>query len=388
MWFPTQNGIAVIDPETVPHNEQPPPVVIESSQLDHVELPVTGPLQIAPGKQNLEIQYNALSFIKSDLIQFRYKMDGLDADWIDVGSRRTAYYSHMPSGNYVFRVIARNSDGVWNNIGQSLPVLVLAPFYKTRTFLTFLLLLGAALIWVIANYRITQLRRAQVEQHRFSQQLIASQESERKRIAAELHDSLGQRLVVINNLALFFLRSHLHDAKDGEQAEAIKEISAEASSAIEETRSIAYNLRPFQLDRLGLIKSIEALIRTVSKSSGIHITTDLANVDNVFPDGLRINFYRIVQEGLSNIMKHAHATEVNIHILRTDTGVVLSIQDNGRGFTPAARAGQADALGSFGLTGMAERATLLGGRLKVRSEPGSGTMMTVEIPLVGADHAE
>jgi signal transduction histidine kinase/ligand-binding sensor domain-containing protein len=387
MWFPTQNGVAVIDPETVPHNEQPPPVVIESSQLDRVELPVTGPLQIAPGKQNLEIQYNALSFIKSDLIQFRYKMDGLDADWIDVGSRRTAYYSHMPSGKYVFQVIARNSDGVWNNIGQSLPVVVLAPFYKTGTFLTFLLLLGAALIWVVASYRITRLQRAQIAQHRFSQQLIASQEGERKRIAAELHDSLGQRLVVINNLALFFLRSHAQHSSDDKQAETIKEISAEASSAIEETRSIAYNLRPFQLDRLGLTKSIEGLIRTVSKSSGIHIASDLANVDELFPEELRINFYRIVQEALSNIMKHAEATEVNVHILRTDTNVVLSIQDNGRGFTPAARTAQVGH-GGFGLTGMTERATLLGGRLKVRSEPGSGTMMTVEIPLVGADHAE
>jgi signal transduction histidine kinase len=377
----------VVDPETVPHNEQPPPVVIESSQLDRVELPVTGPLQIAPGKQNLEIQYNALSFIKSDLIQFRYKMDGLDADWIDVGSRRTAYYSHMPSGKYVFRVIARNSDGVWNKIGQSLPVVVLAPFYKTGTFLTFLLLLGAALLWFVANYRITRLQRAQIAQHRFSQQLIASQEGERKRIAAELHDSLGQRLVVINNLALFFLRSHALHSGDDKQAEAIKEISAEASSAMEETRSIAYNLRPFQLDRLGLTKSIEGLIRTVSKSSGIHVASDLADVDELFPEELRINFYRIVQEALSNIMKHAQATEVNVHILRTDTDVVLSIRDNGRGFTPAAHTGQAG-LGGFGLTGMAERATLLGGRLKVRSEAGSGTMMTVEIPLVGADHAE
>jgi signal transduction histidine kinase len=141
------------------------------------------------------------------------------------------------------------------------------------------------------------------------------------------------------------------------------------------------------LDRLGLTKSIEGLIRTVSKSSGIHVASDLADVDELFPEELRINFYRIVQEALSNIMKHAQATEVNVHILRTDTDVVLSIRDNGRGFTPAAHTGQAG-LGGFGLTGMAERATLLGGRLKVRSEAGSGTMMTVEIPLVGADHAE
>lgn len=386
LWFPTQNGVAVIDPESVPYNPQPPPVIIESSQLDRVELPVTSALKIAPGKQNLEIQYNALSFIKSDQIQFRYLMEGLDADWIEAGSRRTAYYSHMPPGKYVFRVIARNSDGVWNMAGRSLPVDVQAPFYRTWFFLTLLLLLGAMLIWAIANYRVAQLKRAQITQHHFSQQLIASQEAERKRIAAELHDSLGQRLVVINNLALFFLRTYRDHFKDEEQADAVNEISAEATLAIEETRSIAYNLRPFQLDRLGLIKSIEGLVRTVSKSSGIHFTTDFTDIDELFPEELRINFYRIVQESLSNIMKHAQATEVSIRIARTVTTVVLTIQDNGRGFSPAGHAAQAGA-GGLGLTGMAERATLLGGRLKMRSEPTGGTVITVEIPLRGEGHA-
>jgi signal transduction histidine kinase/ligand-binding sensor domain-containing protein len=386
LWFPTQNGIAVIDPESVPYNPQPPPVIIESSQLDRVELPLTSALQIAPGKQNLEIQYNALSFIKSDQIQFRYLMEGLDANWIEAGSRRTAYYSHMPPGRYVFRVIARNSDGVWNMAGRSLPVVVQAPFYRTWFFLTLLLFLGAMLIWAIANYRVAQLKRAQIAQHHFSQQLIASQEGERKRIAAELHDSLGQRLVVINNLALFFLRTYRDHFKDEEQADAVKEISAEATLAIEETRNIAYNLRPFQLDRLGLIKSIEGLVRTVSKSSGIHFTTDFADIDELFPEDLRINFYRIVQESLSNIMKHAQATEVSIRIVRTATIVVLTVQDDGRGFSPERHTAQAGA-GGLGLTGMAERATLLGGRLKMRSEPTGGTVMTVEIPLRGEGHA-
>jgi signal transduction histidine kinase len=136
-----------------------------------------------------------------------------------------------------------------------------------------------------------------------------------------------------------------------------------------------------------LTKSIEALIRTVSKSSGIHFTTDLANVDDAFPEGLRINFYRIVQEALSNIMKHAHATEVKVSIARTGTDVVLTIYDNGQGFTPGPRSAPAGNSG-FGLTGMIERAGLLGGRLKMRSDPASGTVMTVEIPLGRADHAE
>jgi signal transduction histidine kinase len=136
-----------------------------------------------------------------------------------------------------------------------------------------------------------------------------------------------------------------------------------------------------------LTKSIEALIRTVSKSSEIHITTDLANVNDVFPEGLRINFYRIVQEALSSIMKHAHATEVKVSTQRTDTDAMLTIEDNGQGFTPVARSALAGNSG-FGLTGMAERANLLGGRLKMRSDPASGTVMVVEIPLGRADHVE
>jgi signal transduction histidine kinase/ligand-binding sensor domain-containing protein len=386
MWFPTQNGVAIVDPEAVPRNLLAPPVVIESSVLDRVRLAGTGPMKIPPGRTNLEIQYTALSFIKSDQIQFRYRMEGLDSTWVDAGSRRIAYYSHLPPGKYSFQVIAGNSDGVWNTVGQRLSIEVLAPFYRTWQFLTFLFLLTAALIWFAANYRVIRLRQAKIAQQVFSQQLISSQERERKRIAGELHDSLGQRLVVINNLALFFLRAHRRLSQDEDHVESIREISTEASLAIEETRSIAYDLRPFQLDRLGLTKSLESLIRTVSKSSQIHFTTDLANVDDLFPEELRINFYRIVQEALSNIMKHAQATEGAVHIVRTDTLVTLRVKDNGRGFVQSPRVSQTGN-GGFGMTGMAERAGLLGGRLTVRSLPSGGTVMSVEISLEGARHA-
>jgi signal transduction histidine kinase/ligand-binding sensor domain-containing protein len=386
MWFPTQNGVAIVDPEAVPRNLLAPPVVIESSVLDHVRLADTASMKIPPGRTNLEIQYTALSFIKSDQIQFRYKMEGLDTAWVDAGSRRIAYYSHLPPGRYSFQVIAGNSDGVWNTVGQRIAIEVLAPFYRTWQFLTFLFFVAAGLIWAAANYRVTRLKHAQHAQQVFSQQLIASQEGERKRIAGELHDSLGQRLVVINNLALFFLRAHRRLSQDEDQVESIREISTEATLAIEETRSIAYDLRPFQLDRLGLTKSLESLIRTVSKSSQIDFTTDLANIDDLFPEELRINFYRIVQEALSNIMKHAQATEGAVHISRTQSAVTLSVKDNGRGFVQGPRVSQIGN-GGFGITGMAERAGLLGGRLTMRSLPSGGTVMSVEISLEGARHA-
>lgn len=382
MWFPTQDGVVVVDPSSVRSNPQPPPVVIESALIDQARVPVSQALKLAPGKENLEIQYTALSFIKSDQIRFRYMLEGLDTNWVHPGPRRTAYYSHLPPGKYVFRVIAGNSDGVWNTEGQTLPVIVLAPFYRTWWFLTLLMFAVTALIWVAANYRIRQLKQARAAQHAFSQQLIASQESERKRIAGELHDSLGQRLVVINNLALFSLRGKDMSAKSDEQKQTIEEISSEALLAIEETRAISYNLRPFQLDRLGLVKAIEGLMRTVSKASGIHFTSEIVDINDSFPEDLRINFYRIVQEALNNIMKHAQATEVNVRVVREKERVILTIRDNGRGFTPGTRSSNAGP-GGFGLTGMAERASLLGGTLKMRLDSGSGTTMTVEIPVGG-----
>ena len=234
-----------------------------------------------------------------------------------------------------------------------------------------------ALVW---NYRLQQLKRAQAAQHVFSQQLIASQESERKRIAADLHDSIGQRLIVINNLALMLLRSLDPNRPDQKEIDTLKEINNEASAAIEETRGISYNLRPFQLDRLGLNKAIEGLIRSVSAASGIRFSTELDDINNLFSEDLRINFYRIVQESLNNIMKHAQATEVRILLRRTESLLTLTIKDNGEGLKPPSRPAPTSRNG-FGLTGMAERARLLGGTFDIRPAHGRGTVMIVDIPL-------
>ncbi len=377
LWFPTQDGVAVIDPGTVRINPQPPPVVIEAAHVDRVAVPVQDSLKIPPGKENLDIEYTALSFIHSDQIRFRYKLEGLDSNWIDAGSRRTAYYSHLPPGGYEFHVIAANSDGVWNNAGQRLAITVQPPFYFTWWFVALEALAAAALIATAFRYRVSQLQRAQAVQKAFSQQLIASQENERQRIASELHDSLGQRLVVINNLALFSMRAKGKGADPGGEPSAMEEISAEAALAIQETREISYNLRPFQLDRLGLTKAVEGLARTVATASGIRITSQVDNIDDAFPIDLRINFYRIVQESLNNIMKHSLATEAELRVSRSEKRIVLSIRDNGTGFNPANRNSKIGKSG-FGLTGMEERTHLLGGEFQIRSGSDQGTVTTVE----------
>jgi signal transduction histidine kinase len=352
--------------------------MIESARVDNVAKSMSNLLRIPPGRPNIEINYTAPNFINATQTQFKYKLEGLDSDWVEAGGRRTAYYSHLPPGDYVFHVIAGNSNGAWNEQGKTLAITVLEPFYRTWWFDTLMLVALGGLVAIAWRYRVAQLQQAQAVQQAFSRQLIASQEAERKRIAAEMHDSLGQRLVVIKNLALLLLRPKKNAAVDEADAQTMTEISEEASSAIEETRVISYNLRPFQLDRLGLTKAIEAMIRTAGAASGIRFTTELDNIDDFLPEDLRINFYRIVQESLGNIMKHAQATTAIVRAKRNLEHLTLTIEDNGRGFSSAERSTNTSPSG-FGLTGMAERTRLLGGEFKMRSTPGRGTTIVVEI---------
>jgi hypothetical protein len=279
LWFPTQDGVAVIDPKTIAYDAPPLPAIIEGASLDSLPARTSGPLRIAPGTENLEIRYTAASFIRPENIRFKYRLEGLDSQWFDAGSQRAAIYTHLPPGKYLFRVAAGNSENIWNETGATLAVVVLAPFYRTPWFLGLMALCAATLVAVAWRYRVAQLEHARAAQQAFSRQLIASQEDERKRIAAELHDSIGKRLVVINNLALFSLRAQEKTNCPG-NASTIQEISAEVAPAIRETREISYNLRPFQLDRLGLSKAIDGVVRTTSRASGIHFSSDVDNIES------------------------------------------------------------------------------------------------------------
>jgi signal transduction histidine kinase/ligand-binding sensor domain-containing protein len=379
LWFPTQNGVAIVDPVLVPTNKQPPRVAIESADVDHISAPLGKEIILKPTQESLEIQYTALSFSRPEQIVFRYRMDGLDTNWQEAGYRRIAYFSHLPPGRYVFQVMAANSDGVWSGIQSAAPITVLPPFYLTRWFLLTIFVTALGLIYLLWSFRVRQLEEIQAAQQAFSQQLIASQENERRRISGELHDSLGQRLIIIKNHALFLLRPRASAQSDEERRQTIEEINAEASLAIDETRAISYNLRPFQLDRLGLSKAIEALVRSASRATNIHFTTNIADIDYSFPEDLRINFYRIVQEAVNNIMKHSGASEAEIRADKTSRGVSLSIRDNGTGFTSEQKS-VGPIKGGFGLTGIRERALLLGGVLEIQSQP-SGTSLSIDFDL-------
>ena len=372
LWFATIKGVVVVDPRR--RNWKPPRVAIERVLLDRQPFAADQVIRMRPGQDNLEIQYTDLSWSRPQQVTFKYRLAGLDRDWVDAGTRRTAYYSHVPPGNYTFRVIADNGESIWNTEGQSFRVIVLPPFYRTSWFLTLALFGMAGLVGLVWRRRVSQLQRAHAAQQAFSRALIASQESERKRIAAELHDSLGQRLVIIRNLTLMVLNGATRDGA----REQIDEISAEASQALGEVREISYNLRPHLLDRLGLTKAVEGLVQKAAAASTIAFATEIDDIDGVFPKGAEINFYRVAQESVNNILKHSAATEASLTVRRSAGRILLTVRDNGKGFDPGATQ-RVSRSGGFGLAGISERAALLGGHATIQSTFGEGTTITIRI---------
>ncbi|HST24311.1 MAG TPA: two-component regulator propeller domain-containing protein, partial [Blastocatellia bacterium] len=371
-WFPTQEGVAVVDPEAVYINRQAPPALIESVTLERDPVDFQSDVIIKPGQRDLEISYTGLSYIKSEQMKFKYRLEGLDTDWVDAGTRRVAYFPYLPHGEYTFRVIAANSDGIWNDEGASLKVVVRAAFWQR---LWFWLLCAGAVIGIAAfaiRGRIVQLRNKQAEREAFSRRLIESQEGERKRIAAELHDSLGQNLLIVKNWALIGLNAL---EKENPAREHLHEISETTSLALDEVREIAHNLRPYQLERLGLTNTIEHMVRQVKNSSDIEFITEIDNIDGLLSKESEINLYRVVQECVNNILKHSAATNAWVLIKRTANGAQITCRDNGQGFDSEASSRK----GGTGLTGMAERVRMLGGRYTMETAAGKGATIRVTI---------
>jgi signal transduction histidine kinase/ligand-binding sensor domain-containing protein len=366
-WFPTQKGVVIFDPSTVKANSQPPPVAIEEAVVDHQQLASVAEIELRPEQSELEIHYAGLTFAHPESTRFRYRLSPLDANWTDAGSRRVVYYSHLPYGAYQFQVIAANRDGVWNEQGATIPVVVMAPFWATRWFMATALVGFIALAIAYYRWRIATLERARALQQAFSRELIDSQEQERKRIAGELHDSLGQTLSIVKNRALRSLES-----RDPESADA-------TSEAIVEVGDIVRSLRPVELDRLGLVKAIAAMVKRVGSTGELQVTAALEALERCVPPMHEINVYRIVQEALNNIVKHSGATEAGIDVRRIGDIVEITVRDNGDGFSSVTRPLQPSGSG-LGLRNISERAQAMGGALHVESTAGRGTVLTIRIP--------
>jgi len=375
LWFPTAHGAAVIDPSRIEINRQPPPVVIEEFRLNNETVPAGEVIVIPPDKNgNLEIRYQGLSFVRPEQQRYKYQLAGIDRDWVEVGNRRSAYYNHLPPGSYTFTVWAANSDGVWNGQGAGLRLKVLPSFWQTWWFRAAVLAGIFAFALLVIRRRSARRRREQAMRDAYARQLIDSQERDRQRIAGDLHDGTGQLVNLISRHALDGLgEPDNYDLV----TERFAKIASLAGKTIEETRSVAYNLRPPELDRLGLTRALEALVDQSNSLPAIRLSRDIDQIDSAFDDDDKAHLYRIVQESLNNIVRHSRATEACLVVRREARVVRIEIRDNGRGFDAGANGNRP----SLGLPGITERARLLGGKAEIHSVPGQGTKITIIIAL-------
>lgn len=211
----------------------------------------------------------------------------------------------------------------------------------------------------------------------FTYSLLNVQEQERQRIANELHDSLGQSLSVIKNRAQLALDSVSGESQAASQLQGIIRVTGDA---IGETRRLAHNLRPLHLEQLGLTAALDQLLEQFQDANRIGVTWHLEDLDDAFLPAQITHIYRLVQEALNNISKHAQATQVNVLVERDLHLVRIRIEDNGRGFDTR-RVREA----GLGLTSMTERARMLGGSVVIKSEPDAGTAVMMELPVQEAD---
>jgi signal transduction histidine kinase/ligand-binding sensor domain-containing protein len=364
LWFPTRGGVAIVDTDLAQHQQLTPPIVLERFLVDDIpqDLSNRSPA-IAFGHQRLTLEYAALNFTAPTEVRYRFQLSGFDKTWTEAGTRRSASYTNLPPGTYDFRVEAMNPNGLWSDSAAHLHFRIIPPFYRRWWFITLALLVLIALLAALYLLRLQRLRR------QFDAVL-----AERNRMAREIHDTLTQDFVG-TSLQLDLIAQQLTRGKIDAAIDQVKRTRQLVTDGLDEARRSIWELRannaqdslPTRLTRL----TQRDLFTPIAPR--LHVSGAYRELD---PRTER-EILRITQEALTNVLRHAHAASASVELHYSSDTLMLTIADNGSGFSledAAARSGH------FGLVGMKERAAAIDGTLDVASKLGAGTTITLRVP--------
>jgi streptogramin lyase len=368
LWFSTAEGPVWVNPSALQFNHLPPPVQLEEVLVDGNRVAdntdsslrpgvhVPGQIRIPPGRHYFEFKFTALSFTSPDKVKFQWRLKGLETDWVAGGNRRAVSYSFLQAGNYRFEVRACNNDGVWNQTGASVSLTVLPYFWETWWFKMGVLSLGLlvclGVLLTIYFIRIARWRAL---------------ENLRLRIARDLHDEVGANLGSISLLAQ--MMEHTPTRTDATQVRGL------AVQTMDTLRDIVWFIDPTH-DRLSdLVIRMHETARTMLPAvefkfdqTGDFDSTDLSLA-------FRRNVLPLFKETLHNLLRHSHATQVEISVCRSDKEFQFRVHDNGTGFDPKKKSG------GNGLKNMKRRAAEIGGRIELESHSDGGTTVTLTAPV-------
>jgi signal transduction histidine kinase/ligand-binding sensor domain-containing protein len=372
LWFANRTGIYSLDPRRITRNALPPPVLIRAIAVDGRPMAPSPSLDLPAGTRTLQIDFTATSLGVPRRVSFRYRLAGVDANWVDPGARRQAIYTGLGPGTYRFKVIASNDDGVWNQTGAIMEIVIPPTFVESRWFILLCVAAALAIGWLVYSLRIRRLNQ------RFDA-LLRERLNERERIARDLHDTLLQGLqglmlsfqAVANRLtANSALRGTLDQALDRAEAvivegrDKVRDLRSETSNVPLEQRISDMLQTAAQEDRRPTTLTVEGSTRPLARRPAGEASA-------------------IAAEALRNAHRHAAAQHVEIVVTYGLAALTLAIRDDGRGIDEdEAAAKRRD--GHFGLVGMEERAARAGGTLRVSTRRGRGTEIVLTIPALVA----
>jgi signal transduction histidine kinase/ligand-binding sensor domain-containing protein len=397
LWFPTLKGVVVINPKVQPASAHVPRAMLEEVRVDGVPVPlrqemsadpasaseIFQPLRIVPGKHRVEFGYTGLNFDAPELIRFRYRLEGLDTDWVEAGTRRTAFYSYLPPGEYRFHIATCGSNGIWNDRGPVLELAVLRYFWQTWWFIT--LTAVGVMILVGGVVRVLEKRKLHQRLKRLEQERAL--ERERTRIAQDLHDEMGAKLCRISFLSEHARRGELPPQELKDQITSISDASREVLHSLDE---IVWAVNP-QNDTLEHVASyIGQYAEEYFQMTGIECTLDIPTQLPPVPlsSQMRHHLFLSAHEAITNILKHAGATRAGIAMQFDGEQFEIRVSDNGKGFNAAKVAfgnGSVAAAAGNGLVNMRRRLAEIGGSCTVESVPGQGTQIRFVIALKSSD---
>jgi signal transduction histidine kinase/ligand-binding sensor domain-containing protein len=367
LWLGTTNGFYWFDPSHLYRNMRAPPVVVRSLTARGVAYPARAGLSLPRGTTNLQIDYTALSFSNSAKIRFRYRLAGLDGQWVDPGTRRQAIYTNLGPGTYRFQVIAKNEDGVWNTIGASLDFTIPPTFVQSRLFLLLCIaatvLAAIALLWLWMRLMSARIRGR-----------VEERTQERERIAREIHDTLLQS---VQGLIMRF-HNIAEDIPATQPAHRqMLDALDSADTVVIEGRDRVHELRRWsETHSLSdvVARTAERLLSPDDVEARVLVEGRPRELHPLIADEL----LRITDEALFNVARHAHARQVEIEIVYGVRALTLRITDDGAGIAPEIVA-EGERTGHFGLLGMRERAAKIGAQIAIVSAQGGGTEVEIMV---------
>lgn len=367
LWFANDTLLQVIDPRHLHENRIRPPVHIEQVVADRKNYSPQENLRLPEHTRDVEIDYTALSFTVPQKVRFRYRLDGHDADWQEPGSRRQAFYSDLPPGQYRFRVIACNNDGLWNETGAVFNFGIAPAFYQKLWVRVVFVAFCIAALGILYRIRVRQIAAAM--NARFNERL-----AERTRLARDFHDTLlqtiqGSKLVADDALE--------QQADPIRMRDALERLSGWLEQAMDEGRSALNSLRSSTTQGNDLAEAFQRAGEECRLQRPIEFSLAVEGSGREMHPIVRDEVYRIGYEAIRNASAHSQASRLNVDLSYVEN-LTVRVRDNGTGIDPVvAKKGKS---GHFGLIGMYERAARIGGKLTVTSSPAGGTEVELIVP--------